>query len=172
MVFGIHLHNKDKHADQHDEHVATAGPTTGVTSGVHPVGTSAAAQGPTATSGVRTGATTTAAQSGVSTASHSPAVCAQEKFTVTEDRPEIKERVTLVKEHRPVERQMVREVRATGEERVLGGAVEHLGTQERIVSTTPRTDCPGGVCAVPASGGAAQTTTTTTTTGTRGAGMH
>jgi hypothetical protein len=117
------------------------------------------------TGAAATGTTTSAA----TTLTHTPAVCEQERFTVTEDRPEIKERVTLVKEHRPVERQMVREVRATGEERFLPGNVEHLGTQERIIETTPRTDCPGGVCAVPAHGHhstdrATGVTSTTTTT--------
>ncbi|PRW58726.1 cold-regulated 1 [Chlorella sorokiniana] len=61
------------------------------------------------------------------------AVCAQ-----VEDRPVVKERVEMIKEHRPVEKEFVVETRQTGVEREVGGGeVEHLGTTERIVSVTP-----------------------------------
>ncbi|PSC76003.1 cold-regulated 2 [Micractinium conductrix] len=66
------------------------------------------------------------------------AVCGQEYFTKVEDRPVVKERVELIQEHRPVEKEFVVETRATGAERKIpGGEVEHLGTTERIVSVTP-----------------------------------
>ncbi|KAI7842361.1 hypothetical protein COHA_004001 [Chlorella ohadii] len=66
------------------------------------------------------------------------AVCAQEYFTKVEDRPVVKERVEMIKEHRPVEKEFVVETRQTGVERELpSGEVEHLGTTERIVSVTP-----------------------------------
>ncbi|KAI3438476.1 hypothetical protein D9Q98_000905 [Chlorella vulgaris] len=71
------------------------------------------------------------------------ATCAQEYFTKTEDRPVVKERVELIQEHRPVEKEFVVETRATGVEREIpGGEVEHLGTTERIVAVTP----PKGPC--------------------------
>jgi hypothetical protein len=61
-----------------------------------------------------------------------------------EDRPIVKERVTYVQEHRPVEKQYVTEVRPTGVEReaMEGRVTEHLGTEERVVSEAePRAPC-------------------------------
>ncbi|GAB4823969.1 hypothetical protein N2152v2_011015 [Parachlorella kessleri] len=70
------------------------------------------------------------------------AVCGQEFFTKTEDRPVVKERVDYIKEHRPVEKEFVVETRATGAARQLPGEVEHLGTTERVVSeATPKGPC-------------------------------
>lgn len=72
------------------------------------------------------------------------AVCGQEYFTKTEDRPIVSERVEYIKEHRPVEKEFVVETRATGIERekTEGRDVEHLGTTERIVSeATPKGPC-------------------------------
>lgn len=61
-------------------------------------------------------------------------VCGREYFTKVEDRPIMKERVTLYKEHRPVEKEFVVETRATGEERETGErAQEHHGASERVV---------------------------------------
>jgi hypothetical protein len=70
-------------------------------------------------------------------------VCGAEHFTKVEDRPVVKERVELVQEHRPVEKEFVVETRATGAEREIpGGEVEHLGTQERVVAAAqPRAPC-------------------------------
>eukprot|EP00887_Chlorella_sp_A99_P004647 scaffold4.g4647.t1 len=72
------------------------------------------------------------------------AVCGQEYFTKTEDRPVVRERVEYIKEHRPVEKEFVVETRATGVEREVteGRVAEHLGTQERVVSeAAPRAPC-------------------------------
>ncbi|KAI3438477.1 hypothetical protein D9Q98_000906 [Chlorella vulgaris] len=64
-------------------------------------------------------------------------------LVLTEDRPVVKERVELIQEHRPVEKEFVVETRATGEERQVGaGEVEHLGTTERVVGAAP----PKGAC--------------------------
>ncbi|KAI7842360.1 hypothetical protein COHA_004000 [Chlorella ohadii] len=68
------------------------------------------------------------------------ATCDAQYYTKVEDRPVVKERVEQVMEHRPVEKEFVVETRQTGAERAVGGGeVEHLGTKERIVSTTPPT---------------------------------
>jgi hypothetical protein len=72
------------------------------------------------------------------------AVCGQEYFTKTEDRPIVKERVTYIKEHRPVEKEFVVETRATGQERQATGhgQQESLGTQTKVVSEAqPRSPC-------------------------------
>jgi hypothetical protein len=72
------------------------------------------------------------------------AVCGQEYYTKTEDRPIVKERVEYIKEHRPVEKEFVVETRATGQERHIHDqrSHEHLGTQERVVSEAqPRSPC-------------------------------
>ena len=69
-------------------------------------------------------------------------VCGQEYFTKTEDRPVVREQVTMVKEHRPVEQEFVTETRATGREKEHTGAVEHLGTTERVVAEAqPKSPC-------------------------------
>ncbi|KAL4444891.1 hypothetical protein ABPG77_003941 [Micractinium sp. CCAP 211/92] len=63
---------------------------------------------------------------------------AAQYFTKTEDRPVIKERVEHLMEHRPVEKEYVVEAHSTGVEREAGvGEVEHLGSREQIVGTTP-----------------------------------
>ncbi|PSC68395.1 Calcium release-activated calcium channel [Micractinium conductrix] len=63
-----------------------------------------------------------------------PEVCSQEYFTKVEDRPVIKERVTRVREHHPVEKEFVVETRATGVERETGQReMEHMGAQDRVV---------------------------------------
>jgi len=62
------------------------------------------------------------------------AVCGREYFTKVEDRPVIKERVTRIREHHPVEKEFVVETRATGQERETGErAQEHMGANERVV---------------------------------------
>eukprot|EP00887_Chlorella_sp_A99_P006272 scaffold3.g6272.t1 len=71
-------------------------------------------------------------------------VCGQEYFTKVEDRPIVKERVTYVKEHRPVEKEFVVETRATGVEREVaeGRVQESMGTQSRVVEEAlPRAPC-------------------------------
>jgi hypothetical protein len=65
----------------------------------------------------------------------------QERFTVTEDRPEIRQVTSTYKEHHPVEKELVKEVRYTGNEQERSGPTEHLGTQERVIQAAPR----GGV---------------------------
>ncbi|EFN54404.1 hypothetical protein CHLNCDRAFT_135735 [Chlorella variabilis] len=61
-------------------------------------------------------------------------VCGREYFTKVEDRPVMKERVTRLREHHPVEKEFVVETRATGEERETGErAQEQMGAQERVV---------------------------------------
>jgi hypothetical protein len=63
------------------------------------------------------------------------AVCGQEYFTRVEDRPLVKERVTQVVEHHPVETEFVTETKPTG--RVAEGGVaqvESEGVRERVVS--------------------------------------
>jgi hypothetical protein len=56
-----------------------------------------------------------------------------ETFTVTEDRPRVVERREAVLEHRPVEKEFVREVREVGE-RAMPGESENLGTTQQVVS--------------------------------------
>lgn len=63
-------------------------------------------------------------------------VCGEERFAVVEDRPIVKERVTQVLEHHPVEKEFVVETRPAGE-RAMAGDIEHLGTTERVVQETP-----------------------------------
>lgn len=48
----------------------------------------------------------------------------------------MKERVTYIQEHRPVEKEFVVETRATGVEReaMEGRVTEHMGTEERVVA--------------------------------------
>ncbi|KAI7840230.1 hypothetical protein COHA_006012 [Chlorella ohadii] len=66
-----------------------------------------------------------------------------EFFTKTEDRPVMKERVTRMREHHPVEKEFVVETRATGAERETGErAHEHMGATERVVEVAqPRAPC-------------------------------
>eukprot|EP00887_Chlorella_sp_A99_P004645 scaffold4.g4645.t1 len=65
-----------------------------------------------------------------------------EYYTKVEDRPAVIEKVERILEHRPVEKEFVVETRATGVERALPTTVEHLGTQERVVSeAAPRAPC-------------------------------
>lgn len=71
------------------------------------------------------------------------AVCGQEYFTKTEDRPVVIERVERILEHRPVEKEFVVETRATGVEKMHAGAVESQGVTEKIVHETR----PGAPCA-------------------------
>jgi hypothetical protein len=71
------------------------------------------------------------------------AVCGQEFFTKVEDRPIVKERVTYIKEHRPVEKEFVVETRATGVERHTRDIQqEKLDETTRVVSEAqPRGPC-------------------------------
>ncbi|GAB4822130.1 hypothetical protein N2152v2_009176 [Parachlorella kessleri] len=73
----------------------------------------------------------------VSEAAPAPELYAKEFYTKTEDRPIVKERATLMKEHRPVEKEYVVETRATGVEKSLGREEEHVGSQDRVVGVTP-----------------------------------
>ncbi|KAL6779745.1 hypothetical protein ACKKBG_A13560 [Auxenochlorella protothecoides x Auxenochlorella symbiontica] len=66
-------------------------------------------------------------------------VLGQDKYTTTEDRSVVKERVDHFREHRPVEKEFVVETRATGQERDLVDQreVESLGVKERILNEEP-----------------------------------
>jgi len=93
-----------------------------------------------------TGATTTAApatETGYTTSAHEAHVCGQEKFTVMEDRAKVVEVKETFTEHRPVEREMVKEVRTTGNEKMLGVTREAMGpVQERIIEAAEAPRCP------------------------------
>jgi hypothetical protein len=69
-------------------------------------------------------------------------VCHQEKFTVMEDRPVVKERKEYFTEHHPVEREMVREVRTTGKEIPHSATRDAARVEERVVQETPAAKCP------------------------------
>ena len=56
----------------------------------------------------------------------------------------IRERVTYLKEHRPVEKEVVVETRATGVEREAEAEhkEEHMGTEEKVVAEAkPKSPC-------------------------------
>jgi len=93
-----------------------------------------------------TGATTTAVpatETGYATSAHEAHVCGQEKFTVMEDRAKVVEVRETFTEHRPVEREMVKEVRTTGNEKLLGVSREAMGpVQERIIEAAEAPRCP------------------------------
>lgn len=93
-----------------------------------------------------TGATTTAVpatETGYTTSPHEAHVCGQEKFAVVEDRAKVVEVKQTWTEHRPVEREMVKEVRTTGNEKMLGVTREAMGpAQERIVAAADAPRCP------------------------------
>lgn len=87
--------------------------------------------------------TTTTTTTAAVPASGTEAVCGQEYFTKTEDRPVVRERVTYLKEHRPVEKEFVVQTRATGVEREAAKReTEHMGTEERVVAeAAPKAPC-------------------------------
>jgi hypothetical protein len=100
--------------------------------------------------GYETGATAgtagyeTTRTTGTTTTAERPAVCGEEYFTKVEDRPIVKERVTYVQEHRPVEKEYVVETKATGVEReaMEGRQTEHLGTEEKVIAEAqPKSPC-------------------------------
>ena len=106
----------------------------------------------TTTTGYETGAATTTAThttgthatTGTRTTETEGPVCGQEFFTKVEDRPQVVETRTYIKEHRPVEKEFEVVTRPTGVEREAaeGRTVEHLGTEERIVAESkPRAPC-------------------------------
>lgn len=127
------------------ETAATSGVDTGFGTGTDAYG----AHGTTRTEQVPVGVveTTTTVQQPVveertTTQTGQAAVCGQEFFTKTEDRPIVKERVERILEHRPVEKEFVVETRATGVEKMMAGDAEHLGTTERVVQeAAPRGPC-------------------------------
>jgi C2 domain len=97
-----------------------------------------------ATTGYETGTTGYETRTTGTATTERPAVCGAEYFTKVEDRPIVKERVTYVQEHRPVEKEYVVETRATGVEReaMEGRQTEHLGTEERVVAeAAPKSPC-------------------------------
>lgn len=60
-------------------------------------------------------------------------VGAGQQYTAVEEHAVVKDKITTVREHHPVEKQYVTEVKEVGV-RELPTRVEHLGTTERIVS--------------------------------------
>eukprot|EP00891_Asterochloris_glomerata_P005557 jgi/Astpho2/5557/Aster-x0687 len=83
---------------------------------------------------------------------HGPSdlVCNREFFTMTEDRPLVKEVKDYVREHHFFEKAFVKETRFTGKEQQAGtGESEQLSCEERVVEATPAAPpCQGcGDCA-------------------------
>eukprot|EP00878_Enallax_costatus_P006971 GHUV01007305.1.p1 GENE.GHUV01007305.1~~GHUV01007305.1.p1 ORF type:complete len:470 (+),score=120.41 GHUV01007305.1:85-1410(+) len=74
-------------------------------------------------------------------------VCGRKEFSEVEDRPYVKERVTRILEHNPVEKEYVTQVKFAGEHALPSGEKEMLGApQTRIVETTPPgPKCPQGM---------------------------
>ncbi|WIA19992.1 hypothetical protein OEZ85_005865 [Tetradesmus obliquus] len=74
-------------------------------------------------------------------------VCGRKEFTEVEDRPIVKERVTRVLEHHPVQKEFLTQVKYTGETALPSGGREMLGAPEtRVVETTaPGPKCPAGM---------------------------
>jgi len=87
--------------------------------------------------------TTTTTTGAGATATGEQAVCGQEYFTRVEDRPVVKERVTQVVEHHPVETEFVTETKPTGRAAEGGvSQVESGGVRERVVSEgQPKAPC-------------------------------
>jgi hypothetical protein len=72
--------------------------------------------------------------------------CNTEYFTVVEDRPQVRENVTYVREHKPVEKEFIVETHATGHEReVAQGSpqTEIVDSKSRVVQTTGGNPCQG-----------------------------
>lgn len=70
--------------------------------------------------------------------------CATKYYTVIEDRPIVKEHVTLYKEHHPVEKEFVVETRNTGREREAGPRREEVVDQrEKVVDAARPSPCEG-----------------------------
>jgi hypothetical protein len=70
--------------------------------------------------------------------------CATKYYTVIEDRPVMKEHVTVYKEHHPVEKEFVVETRNTGREREAGPHREEVVDQrEKIVDAARPSPCEG-----------------------------
>ncbi|KAA6429130.1 MAG: hypothetical protein FRX49_01239 [Trebouxia sp. A1-2] len=79
------------------------------------------------------------------------AVCTRETFQTVEQRPQVREIVRHVREHRPFEKEFVNEVRYVGEREVPERmSTEHLRTEERVVEETVTSPCSpmecGGGC--------------------------
>ncbi|WIA40272.1 hypothetical protein OEZ86_013645 [Tetradesmus obliquus] len=74
-------------------------------------------------------------------------VCGRKEFTEVEDRPIVKERVTRVLEHHPVQKEYMTQVKFTGEVALPSGGREMLGAPvTHVVETTPPgPKCPAGM---------------------------
>lgn len=111
--------------------------------------------GNTGTAGTATGSTTGAttelrnttgtAGTGVISAERGEPICDQKYYTKVEDRPIVKEQITYVREHHPMEKEFIVETRPTGRERELteGRTSEVINTEEKIIEVTPRDPCAG-----------------------------
>eukprot|EP00891_Asterochloris_glomerata_P003735 jgi/Astpho2/3735/Aster-04919 len=77
-------------------------------------------------------------------------VCDQKYYTKIEDRPEVREVVTTIREHHPIEKEFVTETRPTGreQERSNERSQEVVGSNTRVVDVKERDPCAG----VPTSG--------------------
>lgn len=89
--------------------------------------------------------TTGTAGTGVISAQRGEPVCDQKYYTKVEDRPIVKEQITYVREHHPMEKEFIVETRPTGRERELteGRTSEVINTEEKIIEVTPRDPCAG-----------------------------
>ncbi|DBA87102.1 TPA: hypothetical protein ACH3X2_005275 [Trebouxia sp. C0005] len=89
--------------------------------------------------------TTGTAGTGVVSAERGEPICDQKYYTKVEDRPIVKEQITYVREHHPMEKEFIVETRPTGRERELteGRTSEVINTEEKIIEVTPRDPCAG-----------------------------
>ncbi|KAL3142378.1 hypothetical protein ABBQ38_002714 [Trebouxia sp. C0009 RCD-2024] len=70
------------------------------------------------------------------------AVCSRDTYQTIEERPQVREIVRHVREHRPFEKEFVNEVRYVGEREVPERmSTEHLRTEERVIEETVTSPC-------------------------------
>lgn len=115
--------------------------------GVYRGGNTTGTTGTGATTGAATELrnTTGTAGTGVISAERGEPICDQKYYTKVEDRPIVKEQITYVREHHPMEKEFIVETRPTGRERELteGRTSEVINTEEKIIEVTPRDPCAG-----------------------------
>lgn len=119
------------------------GGTEGVTAGVG--GMSLGSEG----RGVETSSSQKSGLQSITGSAEQP-VCDQKYYTKIEDRPEVREVVTTIREHHPIEKEFVTETRPTGrdQERSNDRSQEVVGSNTRVVDVKERDPCAG----VPSSG--------------------
>ncbi|KAL0037070.1 hypothetical protein WJX77_011480 [Trebouxia sp. C0004] len=115
--------------------------------GVYRGGNTSGTTGTGATTGAATELrnTTGTAGTGAVSAERGEPICDQKYYTKVEDRPIVKEQITYVREHHPMEKEFIVETRPTGRERELteGRTSEVINTEEKIIEVTPRDPCAG-----------------------------